>query len=269
MNINNVPFPKKGKNILGQRFGNLEVIEYLGLTDANQAYWKCKCDCGNEINLITTVLTAGGRISCGCVGRELQKKAVTKHGLCYTNIYNIYQTIRKRCCDPANAQYEKYGGRGIRICAQWLDDDSSEEKSGFLNFYNWAIENGYTEDLMLDRIDPDRDFCPENCRWVSRKQRWNNNKNNHYITLNLGFKYYKYSVREWSRISGIPDGSIYSRLRFGWSDFDAIFTPVGGKPGRDVIIPVISQEMESLNHLSSSDSKDITDSHDIYVVIDI
>lgn len=97
--------------------------------------------------------------SCGC-GREI---GVEKHGLSRTRIYKMHQQMIQRCYNPKATRYESYGGRGIRVCDEWLADASQ----GFLNFYEWAMSHGYTDDLTIDRINVDDNYCPENCRFAT------------------------------------------------------------------------------------------------------
>lgn len=91
------------------------------------------------------------------------------HGLCYTRVYRIRKYMLKRCNNPNHKDYKSYGGRGIKVCNEWANNTD-----GAKNFYKWAYENGYTDDLTLDRIDVNGDYEPKNCRWIPRKrQEWN------------------------------------------------------------------------------------------------
>lgn len=87
-----------------------------------------------------------------------------RHGLSKTSIYSIYKNMKKRCYNPNNPKYSSYGGRGITICKEWLED--------FVNFYNWSVENGYSDELTIDRIDGTKGYSPDNCRWTTWEEQW-------------------------------------------------------------------------------------------------
>ena len=125
--------------------------------------------------------------------------------------------MRGRCYTKSNSVYSHYGGRGIKVCKEWLVFD---------NFYNWAVENGWTEEssgISLDRVNVNGDYCPENCRWSDVIQQANNKRNTTMLTARGETK----PISEWARDVGINYRTIRSRLNYGWSVDDAIFTPVG------------------------------------------
>lgn len=133
-----------------------------------------------------------------------------KHGLSHTRIDNIYKAMISRCYYKKNNRYERYGGRGITVCSEWKNDK--------IKFFEWAFSNGYSNELTLDRIDVNKGYCPENCRWVSYKKQANNKSSNRFINVNG----VSHTIAEWSDITGISIGTIWARLQRGWSEKRAV-----------------------------------------------
>lgn len=176
---NRIDVGKKPKRLLydlkGQRFYRLTVVDYYGISDKKQIYWKCLCDCGNEILVKTADLRCGGMKSCGCWRREVGHNNF-KYDCKNNRLYHIWRGMKARCFNKNNANFPRYGGRGITVCEEWKDDFSS--------FSSWAYSNGYSDELSIDRIDFDGNYCPENCRWATLTEQNNNKSNNFYITEN-------------------------------------------------------------------------------------
>lgn len=165
------------KDYSGEKFGRLTVLHF-SQKKKGRYFWLCRCDCGNIKEACIEDLKSGNTKSCGCLRKEnpLRMKI---NNLSKTRIHKIYHNMKSRCLNEKNSRYEDYGGRGIRICVEWLG-----KYNGFINFYNWAMQNGYTDELTLDRIDNNGNYCPENCRWVNRKTQSRNTRRNINITIN-------------------------------------------------------------------------------------
>lgn len=197
------------RNLIGQKFGRLTVIKDSGeRKDANgykgTVLWHCKCECGGEINVRSDSLTSGMTRSCGCLQYE-NGLASRTHGQSNSRIYSIYQNMKDRCYNPNNERYRRYGGRGISICDEWLND--------FEEFYSWAMKNGYKDDLSIDRIDNDGNYEPANCRWATHIIQANNKSTN----VHLFYKGEEYTRAELSRELGIDYETFRRKLKQGFS----------------------------------------------------
>lgn len=197
-------------DLTGQKFGRLTVInraENVVLPCGQQkTRWLCHCDCGNEIIVISDGLKRGHTRSCGCLNQETRIIANTKHGLRRTRIYKTWESMKARCYNKNDEKYPRYGARGIIVCDEWRND--------FQTFYDWAMSHGYRNDLQIDRIDNNGNYCPENCRWVNRITQANNKSNNQFITYKGETK----TIAEWSRERGIKYETLRQRLnRYNWS----------------------------------------------------
>jgi hypothetical protein len=194
------------KNLSGLTFGELTVIEFSHRVK-NNYFWSCKCECGNIRNLSAATIKYRVVKACCCYGA----KNGTTHGFRKHRLYTIYHSMKLRCYYPSSIQFKDYGGRGIRVCDEWLNDKKC--------FFNWAYENGYSDNLQLDRIENNGSYCPENCRFVTRKVNCRNKINNRLITYNGQTK----PVSQWCEELNLSYRLILDRLNNNWP-VDSVFT---------------------------------------------
>lgn len=199
---------RKSLDLIGQRFGRLTVVcKNDERYDGRHTFWKCKCDCGNEIVVRKDSLLNGHSKSCGCYLQERYRDGHLKtHGMKNTRIYRTWRSMKDRCTNKNCSNYNRYGGRGITVCDEWKND--------FKNFYNWAMENGYSDELTIDRMNVNGDYCPENCRWVSILEQ-NYNKRNNIIISVYGERL---TIKEISEKYNIPKTKVRKRYYAGIID---------------------------------------------------
>ena len=196
------------------RFGRLLVVKDDGTRSKhNHVMWLCKCDCGKEVH-IRSFDIGKKTFSCGCYQIEQSVKATKKHGKSDTRIYREWAAMRNRCGNENMEHYDCYGGRGITVCKEWQDS--------FDVFYQWAMENGYKENLTLDRIDNNLGYSSENCRWATVKEQSNNRRTNHFIT----YQGKTQTIQMWADEIGVSSRLISHRLQNGWTITEALTTPV-------------------------------------------
>lgn len=174
------------QNLIGQKFNRLTVISRAENTKSGMTCWLCQCDCGKQKIVAGKHLKSGRIKSCGCYNHDSLVKRNTTHGLTNTRLFRIWGNMKDRCYNPNKSNYPYYGGRGIQICQEWLDN--------FENFYVWAINNGYQRNLSIDRINGNGNYEPSNCRWVTQKEQNNNRRDNKLIT----FKNETHTIPEWA-----------------------------------------------------------------------
>jgi len=201
-------------DLTGQRFGRLTVIKRCGTSKEGQKIYLCKCDCGNTKEVKSGNLKSGNVRSCGCLRKEttrrINKERNTRHGGCGTRLYGIWFDMRQRCNWEKSINWANYGGRGIKVCDEWQVD--------FVPFRDWALANGYRDDLTLDRIDVDGNYCPDNCRWADLDEQNNNKRTCVYVTIDGVTK----TVTEWCKETGVNRKTAFNRIKRGWNPIEAV-----------------------------------------------
>ena len=207
------PLPTKGRflDLTGEKFGRL-VILYYGGSRNGKAQWVAHCECGNDKIVAAAGLRRGAITSCGCAQKEMMGARNRSHGKSKSNaLYKIWLSMRGRCKNPRNKNYARYGGRGITVCDRWDD------------FEQFLADMGDrpSPQHSIDRIDNNKGYSPENCRWATQEVQGNNKSNNKRLTVNGKTK----TVMQWSRDTGIHHDVIYGRLRSGATHEEAIYGP--------------------------------------------
>ncbi len=195
------------KDLTGQRFGRLTVLEFVP-DKKSHASWLCQCDCGNKKVIRGNSLKGGKVLSCGCIATEISREKARllhnpMHNLSKTKLYSIWSAMKQRCYNIKCMSYENYGGRGITVCAEWQDD--------FQAFYNWAIANGYNDNLTIERIDNNGNYEPSNCCWTDRQKQSRNRRSN----ISVKYNNQTICLQEAAELSGISINILRYRYRNG------------------------------------------------------
>lgn len=156
-------------DLTGLRFERLVVISKCKTVKAGKALWKCQCDCGKVVTVLADSLRKRATKSCGCLRIESAKKRATVHGYYYEKLHGVWNSMKQRCSNKNSKDFKFYGGRGIAVCADWVE---------YVNFRQWAMASGYEEGLTIDRIDVDGPYQPGNCKWIPLKEQMLNRRSN-------------------------------------------------------------------------------------------
>lgn len=201
---------KNFKDETGNIYGRLTVISYHHTN--NKAFWLCQCECGNKTIVSGDKLRRGYTKSCGCLQNSGNSKRT--HGKTNDRIYYEWCNMKSRCLNPKNIMFSHYGGRGIKVCEEWKK---------FNEFYKWAIGNGYTDRLTLERKDVNKNYCPENCLWIPKEKQYLNRTDSHFLTA-FGKTQ---TVKEWAEEMGLKYDTLHARIKYyGWSVEKALTTSV-------------------------------------------
>jgi len=196
--------------LVNLKYGRLTVVSEVKVNvgKRNRMFFECVCDCGNKVRIRKDCVQSGGSLSCGCLKKEQDKKNLGNHShkKSHTRLYKIWLGMKARCNNPNVDSYTRYGGRGIKVLGDWNDDFNSFEK--------WALENGYEEHLTIDRIDNEKGYCPENCRWLTNKEQCNNRRN----TNKINFKGEEKSLMQIHEMTGVSYDILKRRYKRGIRD---------------------------------------------------
>ena len=203
---------KQMDDLVGKKFNRLTVVRPLGKHERKtKGYnWLCQCDCGNYVHANGSKLKSGHAKSCGCMVAEHIGNVNRKYKRVSKRLYGVYKSMLSRCQDTNHREYHNYGGRGIKICSEWLGE------VGYDSFSEWAFSNGYDETLKfgectLDRIDTNGNYEPNNCRWITNKEQQSNRRD----CIILEYNGEKHNVVQWSEILNISEHKIRYHLRKG------------------------------------------------------
>jgi hypothetical protein len=201
-------------DLIGKVFGRLTVIERVENNKSGRSMWRCRCECGKECIVLGKYLLNGGTRSCGCLKVEELKKRSSSHKMSNTPLYKKWQIMNTRCNNSNRDHYQWYGGKGIKVCEEWRK---------FENFYNWAMENGYSDGLTIERVDISKDYEPNNCKWITLKEQSFNKANTRWLSFNGKTQ----SLTKWAEELELPISTLKTRIyKYKWSIEKALTTPI-------------------------------------------
>lgn len=216
-------------DLTGQRFGRWTVIKRAEIekkSPKDDVKWLCVCDCGTQKIVKGASLKAGLSTSCGCYKIEYQRQQMRKRHKenpqeivrTKEKLHNAWKSMIQRCYNKNHKYYCYYGERGITVCDSWKQD--------YLSFRKWALENGWHDGLTIDRIDNDKNYCPENCRFATKKQQANNRRNNRYVEI-CGERL---TMAEWADRLNVTHARIWHYVDKGYTGLE-LCEKLGVRPG--------------------------------------
>ena len=189
-----------------KRFGRLTVVSRVKNNASNQPAYLCRCDCGKETIVAGAHLRSGHTKSCDCFQRETAIETnVNSRKIFHPEIKQVWRNMTRRCGDKNSIGYHNYGGRGVVVCALWLNFDE---------FCQWAVSTGYRHGLEIERKDNNGNYEPDNCKWATRKEQMSNTRQNHFLEFNGQRK----TITQWANYLGIKSKTISQRINgYNWS----------------------------------------------------
>lgn len=203
-------------DLTNKRCGNLIVngihSKYKTPNGTNRILWDCTCKCGKTVVVDGASLRSGHTSSCGCLSSRtsIQERSRT-HGKSKTRLYGIWCGMHSRCYNPNRRAYQHYGAKGIVVCQEWHD---------YLVFENWALTNGYTDKLTIERLDVTGDYEPSNCCWIGKSQQSDNRS----TSLVYSYNGKSQNLTRWAEEVGIKYSTLYARLKVYGMDFEKAIT---------------------------------------------
>lgn len=203
------------EDLAGKRYGKLTVVSFIppNQRENKNRSWLCRCDCGNMTQVNVTHLKTGHTTSCGCAVVEHIASVNRKYEFVSKRLYAVYKSMMNRCYNLKAHEYKNYGGRGITVCEEWRGE------YGYDAFSKWALNssdydiNADRGQCTLDRIDIDKGYSPDNCRWITNKAQQNNKRTNR--LLEYGGE--THNVTEWAHILGFTEAKMRYHVSMGRS----------------------------------------------------
>ncbi|MFY0744746.1 hypothetical protein AB1K09_19965 [Solibacillus silvestris] len=250
------------KDLTGNRFGRLMVIGLSERKVGRKSYWNCKCDCGTIKEIRGDVLTSKREprtLSCGCLRNEQAVKNIEKnhkHKSSGTRLYHIWQNMKARCYNANDNSYGNYGGRGIEICDEWLND--------FAKFKEWALNNGYKESLSIERHNVNGNYEPSNCSWIELNEQANNRRSTKWVH----YEGKDISLKELSELTNINYGTLARRYKTYKDNIEELTKPLAFEvsPKRNGNSNLTEQQVIEIKQLINQSDLKLTEIAALYNV---